>query len=203
MLFRMKSVVNRSFLALALLTLGACSLLHPGRGVKSCRYGFRAITFSGFEGSQSDWKLDLSVVNPNSHPVTLNRMHFALMHDQDTLLSGWNPEKRVLAPGDSQTLETTLEFPIAALGRLPPALLADADAQFTLVGDAYLDTWVGAMRFPGALRQTIHVNMPKQLTHYRDLLMNRFFAPWMSKGAPPSPDSAVPPPQPPPADDTL
>jgi hypothetical protein len=207
MLFTMPTWVNRTLLATALLSLMGCSLLHPARGVKACRYGFRSIAFSGFDGAQTNWRLDMSVVNPNPHPVTLNRMHFALKHGEDTLLSGWNPQKQELAAGDSQVVHATLQLPNAALSRLPPEMLINPDAQFTLIGDAYLDTWLGAMRFPGAFHQTIHVNMPEQIARYRDMMMRQFFGGFTGPRDGPQ-DGAPEPGQPPdraspPANDTL
>src|SRR6185436_10337876 len=109
-------------------------------------------------------------VNPNPHEVTLQKIRFALVHEQDTLITGWNPEKRVLAPGDSQALRATLQLPHAAFKRLPNDIWTDPDARFELIGDAFLDTWVGEMRFPGAFHQVIHVNMPQQMARYRDLM---------------------------------
>jgi len=68
--------------------------LYPasGRGVKSCRYWFQALTFTGLDSQATHWKLNVAVVNPNSHEVSLTRMHYALMYQADTLLTGWNPE---------------------------------------------------------------------------------------------------------------
>lgn len=188
------SRLRRPLIALIAFLAAGCALFHAGRGVKSCRYTFHGVTLAGFDGAAADWRLDVGVANPNPHPVTLNRMRFTLLRGADTLLTGWNPEKRVLAPGDSQRLAATLTLPLAALGRLPPALLVDTAAEFTLVGDAYLDTWLGAMKFPGALHQTLHVNMPEQMARCNELFMRRLFgapAPAPVEPTRPSPDDTL------------
>jgi hypothetical protein len=200
MLFPMSPAVNRSLALLLALGLAGCAWMRAGKGVKSCRYRFHGLAFTGLSGAQTNWRVDLSVVNPNSHPVTLNRMRYALLHGADTLLAGWNPAARELAPGDSQPLEATLELPHAAWKRLPPGIFSDTAAKFTLIGDAYLDTWVGPLRFPGALRQEIKVNMPEQIVRYRDLMLQRFFQ-WPTR--PPEKPEGDSSPPPAPRDDTL
>jgi hypothetical protein len=115
------------------------------------------------------------------------------------LLSGWNPEKRVLAPGDSQSFQAPLELPHAAWKRLPADVLTNPDVRFEIIGDAYLDTWLGEMTFPGALHQTIHVNMPAVIEKFQNQMLRRFFS-W-----PPGPQEppTAPPPEETPQGDTL
>jgi hypothetical protein len=161
-------------LALAL-GMSACALFRAGQGVKSCRYHYRDFHFASVDQAKTYWLIDVDVVNPNAKPVTLDRMRFSLLHADDTLVTAWNPKRKQLAPGDSLSFRSSLEIPHALLQRLPPGLLADPRAEFTLVGDAYLDTWLGEMTLPGALRQTLHVNMPEQVNKVRDLFLRRMF----------------------------
>lgn len=171
---------NRLLLAAVLaaalaLGLAACSLFNPSRGLKACRYDFLAFAFASVDGSSTYWTVDMGVKNPNSRPVTLQKMRFALLRGRDTLVSAWNPERRELAAGDSAILQTTLQLPHAILQRLPPSLLAETRAEFTLIGEAYLQTWVGEVRVPGALNQTLHVNMPEQVAKVRNIFMRNLF----------------------------
>lgn len=181
MLFAMPDKVNRFttaplYIALgSLLFLSACSL-HPAKTLKSCRYSFLTLTFSGMDAGQTHWLLDVAVTNPNAKPVTLSRMRFALLHDADTLLTGWNPAQKEIAPLDSQVIQTTLDLPNALWKRLPGSIWSDTDAKFVVTADAFLDTWVGQIEVPGAVHQTIHVNMPAQMAKYRDLLMQKMFS---------------------------
>ncbi len=174
--------------------LAACSL-HPGRGVKSCRYWFQALSFTGLDSQATHWKLNVAVVNPNSREVSLTRMHYALMYQADTLLTGWNPEKRVLAPGDSQLIETTIDLPNALWKRLPGDIWSQTDAKFLVVADAYVTTWVGDILVPHAIKETVHINMTEQVARYRDMVMKRFFG-WpgqhLSDGGIAAPDSSAP-----------
>ncbi len=157
------------------LGLAACSLFNPTRGLKDCRYDFLAFAFASVDGSSTYWTVDMGVKNPNTRPVTLQKMRFALLRGRDTLVSAWNPERRDLAPGDSTVLQTTLQLPHAILQRLPPSLLAETRAEFTLTGEAYLQTWVGEVRVPGALNRTLHVNMPEQVAKVRNIFMRNLF----------------------------
>lgn len=186
MLFRMDSTGTGlrsrakgriALLAAAALALGiaACSLFNPSRGLKACRYDYRDFAFASVDGSSTYWTVDMGVKNPNSRPVTLEKMRFVLLRERDTLVSAWNPERRELMPGDSAVLQTTLQLPHAILQRLPPSVLAETRAEFTLIGDAFLQTWVGEVRVPGALRQTLHVNMPEQVAKVRNIFMRNLF----------------------------
>ncbi|GEM_PF-3870014 len=184
MLFAMSDKVNRFksrpvYFALGglvfLLFVTACTL-HPAKTLKSCRYHFLTLTFSGMDAGQTHWLLDVSVANPNAHPVNLSRMRFALLHDADTLLSGWNPAKKEIAPNDSQVVQTTLDLPNSLWKRLPGSIWSDTDAKFLITADAFLDTWVGQFEVPNAVHQTVHVNMPAQMAKYRDLLMQKMFS---------------------------
>jgi hypothetical protein len=206
MLFAMDVKVNRiprlSFLA-AFCTvccatwLAGCAL-HPGRGVKSCKYRFQTLTFTGMDTQQTHWTVDVAVTNPNAHEVTLTRMRYALLYQNDTLLSGWNPSQRMVAAGDSQVIRTTLDLPNAVWRKLPPGIWAQTDAQFVLVADAYLKTWVGDLVVPQAIKETMHVNMTEQVAKYRDMLMQRFFSwpgPHLNDGGIAAPDTSVPSPR--------
>ncbi len=203
MLFAMRDKVNRFSTApffsalVCVLLLSACSL-RPAKTIKSCRYRFQTLTFSGMDAGQTHWLLDVAVANPNSKPVTLSRMRFALLHDADTLLTGWNPAKKEIAPLDSQVIQTTLDLPNALWKRLPGSIWSDTDAKFLVTADAFLNTWVGPIEVPDAVHQTIHVNMPAQMAKYRDMLMQRMFS-WPGRKlkedvAPPSDDGdSIPP----------
>jgi hypothetical protein len=191
-------------LCLAALSLSSC--FHVGRGVKSCRYHFQDLSFMGMDASASHWKLRLGVANPNPREVTLTRMRFSLLHEADTLLSGWNPEERVLPAGDSQSVETTLDLPNAVFQRLPPLIWTQSDARFRIVADAYVHTWMGDLMVPQAIDQIVHVDMTKQAARLRDLLMQKLFS-WpqrLREGGIPRPDSNEPAaPVPPPGDEPL
>jgi hypothetical protein len=191
-------------MAFAIITasvLAGC--FHIGRGVKSCRYHFQGLAFSGMDASASHWKLRLGVANPNTHEVTLTRMRFFLLHEADTLLSGWNPDQHVLPGGDSISAETTLDLPNSIFQRLPPGIWSQTDARFRIVADAYLHTWMGDLLVPKAIDQVVHVDMTRQMARFRDLLMQKLFS-WPEKlrgGGIPQPDTSEPDPLPPPAGD--
>jgi hypothetical protein len=220
MLFAMASKVNRfpalplvlaaTALFLASFFLASCSWL-PGRGFKSCKYRFQTLSFLGMDAQATHWHLDVAVTNPNAKDVSLTRLRYALLYQADTLLSGWNPEKRILAAGDSQVIRTTLDLPNAVFKRLPPALWSQTDAQFTLVADAYLSTWIGDVMVPQAIKETVHIDMTEQVAKYRDMVLKRFFGGWpgnrLNEGGIVAPDSSAPgapfnppetPPEPPP-----
>jgi hypothetical protein len=173
----------------------SCSWL-PGRGFKSCKYRFQTLSFLGMDAQATHWHMDVAVTNPNAKEVSLNRLRYALLYQADTLLSGWNPEKRVLAAGDSQVIRTTLDLPNAVFKRLPPALWSQTDAQFTLVADAYLNTWIGDITVPQAIKETVHINMTEQVAKYRDMVLKRFFGGWpgnrLNEGGIVAPDSTAP-----------
>lgn len=177
---------------LASIFLTSCSWL-PGRGFKSCKYRFQTLTFLGMDAQATHWHMDVAVSNPNSKEVSLTRMRYALLYESDTLLSGWNPEKRILAAGDSQIIRTTLDLPNAVFKRLPPALWSQTDAQFTLVADAYLNTWLGDVTVPQAIKETVHIDMTEQVAKYRDMVLKRFFGGWpgnrLNEGGIVAPDS--------------
>lgn len=181
---------------LAAAALGACSLFQAGKGLKACTYSYKGFGFAKVDGERSYWSVDLGVANPNARPVTLEKMRFALMHGKDTLVSGWNPAKLELPAGDSAVLHSTLEIPHAFMQRLPPGLLRNTRAEFTLSGDAYLQTWLGEIKVPNAFRKTIHVDMPRQIARVRDHFMQRIFkSPGMFRSAPepsPAPPSSHP-----------
>lgn len=210
MLFAMASKVNRIpvlsiLLAATAFFLASCAWL-PGRGFKSCKYRFQTLSFLGMDAQATHWHLDVAVSNPNAKEVSLTRLRYALLYQADTLLSGWNPEKRVLAAGDSQVIRTTLDLPNAVFKRLPPALWSHTDAQFTLVADAYLSTWIGDIMVPQAIKETVHIDMTEQVAKYRDMVLKRFFGGWpgnrLNEGGIVAPDSSAPgapfvPPEPP------
>ena len=181
-------------MAVTLVGLSSCSFFRPAKGLRSCRYTFQTFTFASIDKDKTYWVVDMGVVNPNDRPVTLEKMRFALLHEMDTLVTAWNPAKRELAAGDSSILQTTLELPLSVLQRLPPSLLANTNAEFTLVGDAFLQTWLGEIHVPGAMKKTIHVNMPEQVAKVRNMFLQRFF-PWSGS---PAPKPANPQPPPPP-----
>lgn len=191
-------------LVLAVLTviaLGGC--FHFGRGVKSCRYTFQGLSFAGMDASATHWKLRLGVANPNPHEVTLSRMRFTLLHEADTLVSGWNPEEHALPAGDSLSVETSLDLPNAIFQRLPAGIWSQTDARFRIIGDAYLHTWLGDLLVPKAIDQDVHVDMTKHVARLRDLLMQKLFS-WpqrLREGEIPRPDTNEPAPVPPPAGD--
>jgi len=186
-------------IALCALLLAGC--FHIGQGVKSCRYHFQSLDFAGMDSEATHWKLRLDVVNPNPRQVTLTRMRFSLLHEADTLLSGWNPEQREIAAGDSMPVETTLDLPNAVFQRLPAGIWMQNDAHFQIVADAYLHTWMGDLMIANAIDQTVHVDMTKQTARLRDLLMQKLFS-WpqhLREGGIPAPDTnepaqALPPP---------
>jgi hypothetical protein len=180
----LSSMPNRAYPAFAsfkivsltfFIGLSGCAR-HPEKALKACRYQFNSFAFSGMDAGQTHWRLDISIVNPNKHPVTLVQMKYSLLHDVDTLLSGANPIKRELAVGDSQVIQTTLDIPNTLWKRLPADIWSQTDAKFLVVTDAYLDTWAGPIFVPGAMRQTVHVNMPEQVAKYRDMLMQKMFS---------------------------
>lgn len=177
-----------------ILALALAGCYHPGRGLKSCRYHFRELAFAGLDGSATHWNLRLGIANPNTHEVSLSRMRFTLLHEADTLISGWNPEEHVIPAGDSVTVAATLDLPNAVLQRLPPGIWSRSDAEFRLVGDAYLHTWLGNLTVPGAVDQTVHVDMTKQMARLRELLMRKMFD-WqklLRQGGVPGPATAPP-----------
>ena len=149
---------------------------HPGRGVKSCKYRFQNLSFISVDAEQSHWKMEIVVTNPNAHEVTLTRMRYALLHESDTLLSGWNPEKRLVPSKDSLVVATSLELPNAVFNRLPSSIWSQKDAKFIVVADAYLNTWVGDIIVPNAIKETIRVDMTAQVAKYRDMLLQKLFS---------------------------
>lgn len=157
------------------LLLSGCALFQAGRDLKSCRYAYQGFGFASVDAEKTYWNIGINVANPNAKPVTLEKMRFALLHQEDTLVSGWNPSRQEIAAGDSLDLTSTLEIPHAILQRFPPSLLADPKARFTLVGDAYLNTWLGEMQVPGAFRQTLYINMPEQVAKVRTIFMQKLF----------------------------
>jgi hypothetical protein len=175
MRFQHRSTWAGLLLALGALGLSACALFQAGRSVKSLRYHYRTFHFASVDQAKTYWLIDVDVVNPNPKPVAVDKMRFSLLHARDTLVTAWNPERKELAPADSLPFRTTLEIPHALLQRLPPSLLADPKAEFTLVGDAYLRTWLGEVTIPGALTQTIYVNMPEQVNKVRNLFLQKMF----------------------------
>ena len=167
---------NRKMVAcLGILLLASCTY-RSTKDLKSCRTHFQGLTFSGMDAGQTHWNMDLAVVNPNKHPITLTKLHFTLMHEADTLLTGWNPSKMELAVGDSEIVRTNLDLPNAVWKRLPSSIWTQTDAQFLVTTDAYLDTWLGQIKVPNAVRETIHVNMPEQMAKYRDMLLQKMFS---------------------------
>jgi hypothetical protein len=170
-------------MAIALLGLSSCAWLRPAKGLKACRYTFHTLTFASMDQNKTYWVVDMGVVNPNDRPVTLEKMSFALLHGLDTLVTGWNPAKRELAAAESTVLQTSLELPLTIIQRLPPSLLANTRAEFTLVGDAYLQTWIGEVHIPDALKKKIYVNMPEQVAKVRNMFLQKFF-PWSGGAAP-------------------
>lgn len=181
----------------ALAFLAACT--HPARGLKSCRYTFKELAFLGMDAGATHWKIKLAVANPNTHQVTLTRLKYSLLHGADTLLSGWNPAQRVVPAGDSITAEATLDVPNAVWQRLPPGIWSRKDAAFTIVADAYLNTWLGDLVVTDALRQTVHVDMTKQVERVRDMMMQKLFS-WptrkLHEGGTVGPDTTTPSPLP-------
>lgn len=174
MLFAMRAKVNRISWTLGILILAGCT--HPGRGVKSCKYRFQNFSFLSMDAAQTHWQVDVAVTNPNDHEVTLTRMRYALLHESDTLLSGWNPEKRVVRANDSMSMRTTIDLPNSVLKRLPPGIWSQKDAKFTFVADAYLNTWMGDIVVPQAIKETVKIDMTQQVAKYRDMLMQKFFS---------------------------
>lgn len=170
-----RSAAVRGLVLLLALGISACALFRAGKGVKSCRYHYRTFHFASLDQAKTYWLIDVDVVNPNPKPVILDKMRFSLLHEEDTLVTAWNPERKELAPGDSLPFRSNLEIPHALLQRLPPGLLANPRAEFTLVGDAYLDTWLGELTIPGAMRQTIYVDMPEQVNKVRNLFLQKLF----------------------------
>lgn len=156
------------------------------------------------DAGASHWKIQVGVVNPNGHEVTLTRMKYSLLHGADTLLSGWNPEKRVVPASDSITAEATLDVPNAVWQRLPPGIWSQKDASFLIVADAYLHTWVGDLVVTDAVRQTVHVDMTKQVERVKEMMMQRLFS-WPSRklheGGTAGPDTVTPSPLPRPGGD--
>ena len=167
------------WLAACSAALSACSL-HPGRGLKSCKYRFQTFTFLGMDAGLTHWQVDVAVANPNAHEVTLTRMRYALLYGADTLLSGWNPERKLVPAKDSTVLTTTLDLPNTLFTRLPPGIWSQTDARFPIVADVYLNTWLGDIVVPQAVKDTVHINMAAQVEKYKDLLMRRFFT-WPGK----------------------
>jgi Late embryogenesis abundant protein len=204
MLFAMRPKVNRYIslghpllpliLALSPFWFTACSL-HPAPGIKSCRYRILSFAFAGLDAQQSHWRVDVGVGNPNDHEVTLARLHYALLYQGDTLLTGWNPEAKTVAAKDSLLATTSLDLPHAVFKRLPSAIWSQTDARFVIVADAYLHTWLGDLTVPMAVKDTVHINMPEQVAKYRDMLLQRFFQ-WPGKhledGGVPAPDESPP-----------
>lgn len=170
--FRLIGVTVLAVLA-GLLT--SCALFSPARGFKSCRYEYRSFAFAAVDNLKTSWTVDIVVVNPNRKPITLEKLRFAFLHAGDTLVSAWNPARREMPAGDSALITTTLDIPHALLQKLPPEILSDTQAKFTLVGDAYLQTWVGEVAVPGALKQSLHVNMPEQMAKVRNIFMQKLF----------------------------
>jgi hypothetical protein len=165
--------------SLSLLLLTNC-FWQPTRDFKTCKYRFQSVAFSSVDASQTHWKLGIVVNNPNKRPVILTRMHFALLHLNDTLLSGMNPTQREIASLDSQVIETNLDIPNTVLKKLPSSIWSDTKAEFTVTAGAFMDTWLGPIEVPGAIRQTIHINMPEQLAKYRDMMIQKMFS-WPAK----------------------
>src|SRR5437868_2369204 len=73
---------------LSLALLAGCSWMRPGSGLKSCGYQLRSMAFAGMDSSGSHWNMKMLMSNPNDRPVTLTRLRFAVLHENDTLLAG-------------------------------------------------------------------------------------------------------------------
>lgn len=193
--------MRKTLLAISVAVLSGC--YHPGRGVKSCRYTFKNLAFTGMDAGATHWKLRMGVANPNAHEVTLTRMRFSFLHETDTLLTGWNPEQHVVPAGDSLTVETTLDLPNTIFQKLPAEIWTQTDAQFHLIADAYLHTWMGDLMVAKAIDQTVHVDMTRQVSRLKDMLLQKLFQ-WpnrLQEGGIPQPDTTTPTPVPPPQGD--
>ena len=184
-------------LALAgfLLSFNACAP-RPGRGLKDCRFRFHSLAFTGVDAGASHWKLTLGVMNPNAKEITLTHMRYALMHEGDTLLAGENPETRVVPAKDSLIGETNIDIPNAIWQRLPSAIWSQTDVAFVISADAYLHTWLGDIRVPGAIRETVHVDMVQQVARMKEMLLRKMFNGWPGKhleeGGIAGPDTTAP-----------
>ncbi len=162
-------------IAISLYLVSGCAWFSK-KELQTCRYRFSSLDFTGMDAGQSHWKLKLIVANPSTRKVTLTRLHFTLQYAADTLLTGWNPSQLEIAAKDSEAVEATLDVPNTTWKRLPSGIWSNTDAQFVLIADAYLNTWLGAIEVPGALRQTVHINMPKEVAKYRDMLLQKMFS---------------------------
>ncbi len=170
----MRTHVNRITIGLFLLAFTGC-FWHGTQGVKACKYSFHKLDFIGVDGAASHWKLTVGVANPNAKPVTLTRLRYALVHEADTMLTGANPQEHEVPPGDSLISETTLDIPNTLWQRLPPGIWSQTDAAFTIVGDAYVHTWMGDIVVNQAIKQTVHVDMTKQVARMKEMLLQKLF----------------------------
>jgi hypothetical protein len=117
----------------------------------------------------------VGVTNPNPHPVNVEGIRFSLLHREDTLLTGMNPAGRIVPAGETLDMQSTLVLPNKELKSLPDEVLRDHKARFTLVGDAHLRTGLQEFVYPSAVRQTILVDMPKQVKKAKKMFFRRMF----------------------------
>lgn len=152
--------------------------------LKPFQYTYRNIALATTDKSGSHWHVDVGVVNPNPFPVNLERMHFSLLHQRDTLVSEWTRTGKSIPARDSMVVKNTFDLPNQVLKGLPSDVLADPHACFFLVGDAYLKTGRGEFRFLDALRKPIFVNMPEQVKKARRLFFRSLLFSYSRNGIP-------------------
>lgn len=142
---------------------------------ESCQYTYKDLALAKLGKDKSYWKVRVGVSNPNPHPVSVESIRYSLLHRQDTLLTGMETADKVIPAGETLDVQSTLVLPNKELKSLPKEVLKDPEARFTLVGDAHLSTGLQEFVYPAAVRQTILVDMPKQVKKAKKMFFRRMF----------------------------
>lgn len=180
MLFRFE-VQTRKRIALAVAAFAlafmgfGCSLLPSQRALKQCRFEPVGIEFAGLQSAGIDGLLRMRAINPSRHQAKLYRMDLWLIHNQDTLAQVANDSLVHLPAGDSLILPMRLTLPFKAMPGLAAPLAGGKTIECRLIGDAYIDTPLGAY----TLRKAVNRLFPIDLGQVRNRALDAMGSPWL------------------------
>ncbi|MFQ5905366.1 MAG: LEA type 2 family protein [bacterium] len=135
-------------LCVVVLLLTGCGLFARRAALKNCEFSLRSVDLADYTLTDMTLAVGVAAKNTNDIAVTVDRLKFEFFINGKRAFEGSMGQGVNIAPGKTETLNTSLTFNYVELGVAIGQAVKEKQAKYDMRGTAYLSSSIGTFAFP-------------------------------------------------------
>jgi len=132
----------------AILLLTGCAFLARRAALKNCEFSLKSVDLADFTLTDMTLAVGVAAKNTNDIDVIMDRLAYEFFINGKKAFEGSMGQGVNIAPGMTETLNTSLSFNYIELGVAIGQAVKDKQAKYDMRGTAYLSSSIGTFAFP-------------------------------------------------------